>query len=292
MTAKSVLDMGSTSMQYDHNTKAGNEGDIVKHVALIASLHSMSLLHDSDEFKYVDIYSGYAFNPIINKNEWKNGIGKIHKRFQDVKNNHVRLYFEWYLSRPQLIGGVYPGSSLIAVDAITYSKLVPKLTLYDISPKVIDNLKTAYKDTGHKIYSHAAQYSDSEIKDANFVFVDPPGLFSNKKRDYPKPEDLLKFDSKLSNQGILLWLPITISTNTTPPKESKSTGNCISLFRKNGLQVTKVRWAVGGRVVGCFMAYKLNKEVADTLRAAIEDVVSITGWNDKRTTTVEHLDAC
>lgn len=279
-------------MKYDHNNKAGNEGDIVKHVALIASLNTFSVSHQSDSLKYADIYSGYAFNPIMPQNEWKNGIGKIHKQCNKCKNKHVQLYFKWYLSRPQLIGGTYPGSSLIAGDTIKYSELTSKLVLYDISEKVIDNLKTAYENTDHKIYNYAAKYNDKEIKEADFIFIDPPGLYSKSKRDYPKPEDILKFDNQLNKQGLLIWLPITISTISSPPVESNSTSDCIKSFRENGLQITKVRWQVGGRVVGCFMAYRLNKDVTDSLRAAIDDVVSITDWNEKKLITVEHLDAC
>ncbi len=105
-------------MAYDHNIKAGNEGDIVKHVALIAALNSIISTNDIIIFRCVDVFAGYAFNPIIQKNEWKNGIGKIHRQSYRAKDENVKLYFNWYLSRPQLIGGIYPGSSLIVQPII------------------------------------------------------------------------------------------------------------------------------------------------------------------------------
>jgi len=40
-------------MAYDHNIKAGNEGDIVKHVALIAALNSIISTNDITIFRYV-----------------------------------------------------------------------------------------------------------------------------------------------------------------------------------------------------------------------------------------------
>ena len=84
-------------MAYDHNKKAGNEGDIVKHVALIAALNSISATKSSEQFNYADLFAGYAFNPLVEKNEWKNGIGKIHNQSLKVTDKNVQLYFNWYL---------------------------------------------------------------------------------------------------------------------------------------------------------------------------------------------------
>ena len=42
---------------YDHHKKAGNEGDVVKHVALIAALDSVIDQHGGGVFHYADIYA-------------------------------------------------------------------------------------------------------------------------------------------------------------------------------------------------------------------------------------------
>ncbi len=43
-------------MKYDHNRKAGNEGDIVKHVALMASINSIADMSSlADWSKTIDI---------------------------------------------------------------------------------------------------------------------------------------------------------------------------------------------------------------------------------------------
>ncbi len=48
---------------YDQNDKAGNEGDICKHPALIAGLDRT--IADADApFRYADIFAGYATNPL------------------------------------------------------------------------------------------------------------------------------------------------------------------------------------------------------------------------------------
>jgi len=279
------------NMEYDHNNKAGNEGDIVKHVALIAALGALLHSHEDKVFKYVDIYSGYAFNPIVKTNEWKNGVKKIYNNRDKISDKNVELYYRWYLSRPSLVSGIYPGSSLIALDTITFNGFIAHLTLFDISNKVLQNLYLAYDRSEHKIFDRASNQSDSEIQDADFIFVDPPGLYSNKKLDYPNPEDLLKYDNQAKTQNILIWLPITISTKSTPPKESKPTLECIELFRKSGYQVTKIRWAIGGRVVGCFMAYRMKDDAILALQKSIVNMVEITNWKSKIENPVEHLEA-
>ncbi len=273
-------------MKYDHNNKAGNEGDIVKHVALIAALNSLLRSHENKVFRYVDIYSGYAFNPIVKKNEWKSGVGKIYNNREKINDPNVELYFKWYLSRPSLVAGIYPGSSLIAFDTINYSGFTPNLSLFDISEKVIENLNSAYDQSEHKIFNRASSKSDIEIHEADFLFIDPPGLYSSKKNYYPKPEDFINYN----NKNILIWLPITISTASSPPKESRITKDCIECFMKSGYRITKIRWAVGGRVVGCFMAYKMDDESVLSLRKSIENMVEIANWGKTMDVPVEHLE--
>ena len=280
----------ANNMAYDHNIKAGNEGDIVKHVALTAALNAILTTHDTTTFNYVDIFAGYAFNPIVLKNEWKHGIGKILGKENNAKDENVKFYLTWYLSRPQLIGGLYPGSSLIAFDTIVHNDKRPQLSLYDISQKVIANLELAYHNCKFSINNRPASKEDREILESNFIFIDPPGLFSNQKKDFPKLQDLIQFDIPGKKQNILIWLPITISTTTSPPSESQPTKDSIVFFREQGYGITKIRWAAGGRVVGCFMAYKMPREAKNALKSAIGCMVEIAEWKRKFSPTILHLE--
>ena len=54
---------------YDHWRKAGNQGDVVKHVALIAALDVILDAHKKKEFLYADTYAGYAHIPLLKSNE-------------------------------------------------------------------------------------------------------------------------------------------------------------------------------------------------------------------------------
>ena len=145
---------------YDHNRKAGNEGDIVKHVALMAALDSVSSGRFEEEFCFMDLYAGYAHSEVVGGNEWENGNGVIHGRAPEISDDNVGRYFRWYLPRPSLIGGIYPGSSLIAHDVLTHNGAIPRLTLFDIAPKPVESLRRVFGEARHGIHHRAAEMAD------------------------------------------------------------------------------------------------------------------------------------
>ncbi len=59
----------SATNPYDHHKKAGNEGDICKHPALIAALDETVAHTHCSPFLYADIFAGYAKNPLLKGNE-------------------------------------------------------------------------------------------------------------------------------------------------------------------------------------------------------------------------------
>ena len=61
---------------YDHNVKAGNEGDVVKHAALIAAIQALLRATDGP-FRYQDAFAGYASNPLQEDGEWERGIQRV-----------------------------------------------------------------------------------------------------------------------------------------------------------------------------------------------------------------------
>src|SRR5581483_2262064 len=89
------------AMRYDHHEKAGNQGDVVKHVALLAALDKVLGKHQRSDFRYADTFAGYAHSPIVQGGEWEHGIGVILGE-QNAKrldhNRHTSLWLRWYLS--------------------------------------------------------------------------------------------------------------------------------------------------------------------------------------------------
>jgi 23S rRNA A2030 N6-methylase RlmJ len=171
-------------MCYDHHKKSGNEGDVVKHVALLAVLDTLLACHNQDEFRYADTFAGYAHNPLTPGNEWQNGIGRLFQKGDHLSENvHTNLWFSWYLSnRPDLNRGTYPGSSLIASDVCRKHSKQPRLALWDISTEVIADLQNSYGEGDYQLHCESASTEASDVKNAELIFIDPPGLRSRQNR--------------------------------------------------------------------------------------------------------------
>lgn len=268
-------------MSYDHNRKAGNAGDVIKHVGLIAALNSAST--SPGKFRVVDLFAGYAFNPIVEGNEWFNGIGRISAKPENVDTDSVRLYLRWYLSRPSLQGSMYPGSSLIAHDVLDHLGGEVELTLYDISDKSVENLRLVYDKQRHNIHHRAAKVTDPEIFDADFLFIDPPGLFSEKYPSYPKLKKLIQFTELPNKSKVLFWLPLTRSIQADKAS--------VQLLLKHGFDITRVVWSSDMSTPGCILAYRLSGAAIKRLRRSVEEIYTIAGFGNSEGALLEHVDA-
>ncbi len=273
---------------YDHNRKAGNQGDIVKHVALIASLNAVCQSRGAGPFRFADLFAGYALNPICDGNEWTQGIGRIHPRVSEVKNGDVQCYFRWYLSRPAITGGMYPGSALIALDALVSNGMEPGLSLYDISAKAVESLRLAFSGPEQRVFHRPATVGEAEINLADFLFIDPPGLYSPKRPDYPHLSDLLDFTDSAARQHSLIWLPVPGSSDGAAG--SFDTDSTIKQLRATGHAVTRVCWADRGRTIGCILAARLPQAAITRQRAAIEAMVTIADWQPENRETICHFE--
>ena len=257
---------------YDHDEKAGNAGDVVKHVALIAALDSAIDQHRGDVFNYADTFAGQAQHCLLSGGKWKGGIGKLHQRGELRENPHTAIYYQWYLSRPNLEGGLYPGSSRIAADVCTWRKKAYRLLLWDKCEEVVANLKREFSGKEHEIYHCAASTADPALQLADFILIDPPD--GNPKQWKSVLPFLVECKQK---QMILLWWPIFPHT-TAPPSENRQSQVTTDEALKRGFSVSKVRWAKGGRTIGCLLIYRLSSRGITLLRAAIDEVVKGMGW--------------
>lgn len=251
---------------YDHHKKAGNQGDVIKHVALIAALDKVLDEHQQSTFHYADTFAGYVQNSLVKGNEWPQGIGKFFQRRELDDNKHTKLYKRWYLSRPQLLGGMYPGSSLIAADVCAWKKRKVRLSLWDTCSDVVEDLRKTFKEQQHYISKEEA--TPEEVMSANFLLIDPPKNCWNEIRKF------------LENykHPVLVWLPVGVHT-TQPPTEAGNSSRAREKALEDGFGVTKVQWANSGRgAMGCQLLYRLPDEARSALRKAVDHVATILGW--------------
>lgn len=260
---------------YDHNDKAGNQGDIVKHTALLAA--GDALMADSDgAFQYADTFAGYAYNPLRADGEWRYGLAVIARRGRTSNNSAVNFWRELWACKPGLRGSVYPGSSLFMLK-LCLSKSRPfRARLWDTSPAVVAQLMNAYDINEVTIYPRPARIDDFSNYQPNLLLIDPPGLQTQSKKEYPDLKDLLEFFGSVEN--VILWFPITAQGAGSPAPETEPSRTARSDCLARGLSLTSVRWSGGIRTCGCRLAYKLSSNAASRLRAAVDDVAALMDW--------------
>src|SRR3990167_5982506 len=127
---------------YDHNEKAGNQGDVVKHLALLAAADAL-MAECSGQFHYADTFSGYAFNPLKSNGEWSKGIGVLcSSRTSD--NSVLNFWRELWSCSAGLRGSVYPGSSVFILKLCMSKDREFRARLWDTSPAVVAQLMNVY----------------------------------------------------------------------------------------------------------------------------------------------------
>jgi len=195
-------------MSYQHSKYAGNEGDVIKHISLIAALDTVMKSWNKDKgnkdkvFSYCDTYAANGLNLLKLGIGLHKGISMFRWRDEDVggRNSHVVTWKNSWWIPPEISCrkynfGFYPGSSLLVANLFEKNKIKNyKLRLWDINIDCIeDQFKTFCKydkttkclklDPKISLYSESAfgeispnpDYKN-HLEQADFLFVDPPNL--------------------------------------------------------------------------------------------------------------------
>ncbi len=269
-------------MAYDHNKHAGNEGDICKHPALIAALDKTLARSNRRAFKYADLFAGYAQNPLRSTGEWRQGIGVIAGKRLLNRNSHVAIWAKCagLDVRPGVDANYpgYPGSAWFAQDVCNKRRRRVEFWLWETASAPHKNLRSAFP-RAHVVKRSAfpkahvvntpADYLDSAIHNADFVFIDPPS-----KSHWRRISGLLRcLDPK---QAVLVWLPLGANTRKTPPVEDGLSLRCRKeALEELGMGVSSIRWAKGGHTIGCQLLYRLNANARHALIAAVERIIHL-----------------
>jgi len=262
-------------MPYDHRTKAGNQGDVVKHVALLAAVRH-AIDGARSPFRYADAFAGPAGSLLLPGGEWTSGIGKV-ARFAEARSVDVAVWLQWYLARPQLVGTRYPGSSLIVSDAAARAKKRVVMTLWDISCDAVADLKQVFPDQA--VIHSSVEASHDAIRSADLLFVDPPALADQ----WALVLGLMEY-----GRHMLAWLPINVGiVGGSPQVSSIAEDQFKQVSALPSTFSTRVLWAHGGRTIGCLLAYRSSTEGVTSIRAAVDEVVDLCSWTRK---DIEHFD--
>lgn len=285
-------------MVYDHHRKAANQGDCVKHPALIAALDN-ALTNSGNmqkPFHYLDVFAGHAWHQLLDgkEYEWRNGIGQLASaELPDDAPDSVKTWWNlWHVApeRPTTTPAGYPGSACIAAHRCSHVKRPVKLELYDRSEEVRRDLERAFPPS-HAIQAanpnicligqslDPTKENEEDVKAADFVFIDPPGWQSKERPKYPKWEDILYhvLEPRAKNHPTLMWMPsagnIGIFSEGQPNGKLEQATNI-------GYCWSAVRWRKNGAGTACVLVYNSSE---DAIQKAVKCIVKIAGngWEYK-----------
>ncbi|NEX23831.1 hypothetical protein G3480_26850, partial [Thiorhodococcus mannitoliphagus] len=183
---------------YDHQTKAGNAGDVVKHPALMAVLKGLLAEHEGP-FRYADAFAGRWESILLEGAGWADGIGVFIARWHGANPDVQSWHRQWRAAA----GARYPGSTQLA------ERLLAKHGRYQIRAfEIVDAYAASLREgLGEAaVVTRPATPSDWTDWRPDLLFIDPPGVRSVRRSDDPLLEDLLDLAEGLPN--VLLWLPL------------------------------------------------------------------------------------
>ena len=256
-------------MSYRHSEKAGNEGDVIKHISLIAALDNVMKSWNKDKgnkdkvFSYCDTYAANGLNLLKSGLGWSKGIGRIQSQMNHVgvtiDHHFVNWKNSWWIppqeTERKYNTGFYPGSSLFVANLFEKNKIENyKIRLWDIEIDCIENQfdtfckydKTAEclkLDPKISLYPESAFVGEGPNPDfknhlelADFLFVDPPNLAI--------PENYKDLANTRADNGnwTMFWFPATRTSNKDGnrhllPKEADKSINARKVFGSNSAKI-------------------------------------------------------
>jgi 23S rRNA (adenine2030-N6)-methyltransferase len=186
-------------MDYAHARHAGNAGDVLKHVALIAVLEAM--VRDPSPLTYVETHAGDGLYPLGSAGEWGDGVLRVWDAREGLVGRYaeiVRRCSEPGAARPASV----PGSPLVA-DALLRPH--DRMVLHEIDPRSAAVLRRTLP---------RAEVSESDGLAAlprlgsarTLALIDPP--YAGKQ----EWTDAARAVEKIPGTPVALWYPVKALT--------------------------------------------------------------------------------
>jgi 23S rRNA (adenine2030-N6)-methyltransferase len=184
-------------MDYAHARHAGNAGDVLKHVALVAVLEE--LLRDPLPLEYVETHAGDGLFPLGSAGEWGEGVSRVWGASSGLLGRYaeiVRGFSPAGAARPS----AYPGSPAIARKLLREHD---SMRLYEIDPQAAAVLRRTVPSAAVAEQDGLAVLSASGRA---LVLIDPP---YTQKQEWT---DAARAAGRIAGVPLLLWYPIKALT--------------------------------------------------------------------------------
>ena len=258
---------------YDHSSKIGNRGDLIKHFALTIAAREMA--EGADSFTYLDVHSGRSQYDLPPTGDWKRGIGQFAQYCRDERllSEELKCF-----CKVQSVADVpetrrYAGSSRIIWNVLEDMGVSrAQATLCDTNPDVCNDLKNSFRGTSSVAVCCTDGYRKAQEVDAvDLVFIDPPDI-----QEHYTPFLGLIRHCLSRGKPFISWNPL----HGNVPKQTMSR-NCLSvheLARKERIPSVTARWTKGwsGQMCGCQMLFSIpqGNKVTESCMA----LVDLMGW--------------
>ena len=277
-------------MPYDHTAKIGNQGDVVKHIALFAALrHLLEGWSSAIEFVYADIHAGRPEYVLPETGEWRHGIGTLSDNQEVVEDRQRRqkcdsllgatgAFDAMFLGQSVMPGIAFPGSSGIAFRLLGGSKVPWRMKLWEKDRQAANDIEAYFRSRqdrvkvvcgdGYEIVNDSTPFS--------LVLIDPPAL---------EADAVLDTMAKLNSRGVpfLCWTPRTSRPikPTTPDGDGSAaeagTSTDYNLEAVKCGSCLRVQWSPWGcRTPGCCIT--VSEGLACVVSVAVTQVAELMGW--------------
>lgn len=189
---------------YRHQFKAGNLGDVFKHVALGAVLRELTA--DPRPLTVVDTHAGAGRYVLGPTGEWTAGVGRFDGGLPADAPAAVRAWHAAAARRTPNRGGTYPGSPRFALGALRpQDRLVLVELIDDVRAELAAHLDDPRVEVrgGDGLAALAALHA---TPGRLLAFVDPP--FTRKAEWDEVADALVALHAARPDAHALLWYPI------------------------------------------------------------------------------------
>lgn len=267
-------------MAYDHSTKIGNQGDVVKHsVVHNCVLDLLSRRTQDETFDYAESHCGRASYvlPERSGSEWKYGIGLLSTKTNEAREACPRIeaFFRSSLSPQMKMGQQYFGSSNIVFRCLRSNARKLRFELYEIDVHAYDDLVRFYTPwlTDIHLYNRDGYEGITSLTSASLVLVDPPSL---------DPTSICRCISHLRERHIsyICWTPRNSSSNGNKRESQRSQefGTLTGVGRH-----FSIMWAspsgAAQHTFGCRLT--VSEDLVDSVNETTSQLVSLlsdNGW--------------
>jgi 23S rRNA A2030 N6-methylase RlmJ len=227
-------------MTYQHATKAGNPGDVIKH-ALWAELLSTAPAPAARPLRYMETHAGPAASVLLPGGEWEDGVGTLEPDPGEATTAYERLVVRdgWQREPQREDFRLYPGSALLALTTLRERALPVALTLCEIQPDVAVLLEDGFQGMDVEAFRVVVGDGYRTLRDLleqdderpDVVLIDPPTF------DAIPVQDLLQ---RCQARGVtaLAWLPIVAPPDRVPPQVD----GLLAWARQSDVRLLAWRW--------------------------------------------------